>query len=132
MTRYLSLAEYVWLAEQATGIRAATLIRASRLELADSALHAPAAAFEGHEFYPGLLEKAAVLVCRLTWNHPLVDGNKRAAWASLLLFVDLNDGRWEPDPPVVGEAEAVMLQVAAGEMSESGMTDWLRERVRVG
>jgi len=132
VTRYLSLAEYVWLAEQATGIGAATLIRASRLELADSALHAPAAAFEGHEFYPSLLEKAAVLACRLIWNHPLVDGNKRAAWAGLLLFVDLNGGNWEPDPPVVDEAEAVMLQVAAGEMSESGVADWLRDRVRFG
>ncbi len=130
MTRYLSLAEYVWLAEQATGIGAATLISASRLELADSALHAPAAAFEGHEFYPGLLEKAAVLACRLTWNHPLVDGNKRAAWASLLLFVDLNGGRWEPDPPLVDEAEAAMLRVAAGEMEEDELAAWLRDRVR--
>lgn len=126
----MSLAEYVWLAEQATGIGAAALISASRLELADSALHAPAAVFEGHEFYPGLLEKAAVLACRLTWNHPLVDGNKRAAWASLLLFVDLNGGRWEPDPPLVDEAEAAMLRVAAGEMEEHELAAWLRDRVR--
>jgi death on curing protein len=39
-----------------------------------------------------LVDKAAVLTCRLAWNHPLLDGNKRAAWASLLLFVDLNGG----------------------------------------
>ena len=45
MTRYLSLAEYVWLAEQVTGIDAATLAKAGRLELADSAMHAPAAGF---------------------------------------------------------------------------------------
>ncbi|MGB5185616.1 MAG: Fic family protein [Acidimicrobiia bacterium] len=34
-----------------------------------------------------------MLLCRLTWNHPLVDGNKRAAWAALVLSVDLNEGR---------------------------------------
>ena len=41
MIRYLSLAEYVWLAEQVTGVEAAVLAKASRLDLADSALHAP-------------------------------------------------------------------------------------------
>ena len=40
MTRYLSLAEYVWLAEQVTGVESAVLVKASRLDLADSALHA--------------------------------------------------------------------------------------------
>jgi len=48
-----------------TGIAASTLAKASRLELADSALHAPAAAFGGEEFYPDLVDKAAVLTCRL-------------------------------------------------------------------
>ena len=38
MTRYLSLAEYVWLAEQVTGVGVAILAKASRLDLADSAL----------------------------------------------------------------------------------------------
>jgi hypothetical protein len=37
--RYLSLAEYVWLAEQVTGIEAAVLAKAARIDLADSALH---------------------------------------------------------------------------------------------
>lgn len=45
MTRYLDLAEYLWLAEQVTGIEAATLAKASRIDLADSALRAPAARF---------------------------------------------------------------------------------------
>lgn len=35
-----------------------------------------------------IFDKAAVLTCRLAWNHPLPDGNKRAAWASLVMFVD--------------------------------------------
>jgi death on curing protein len=42
------LAEYFWLAEQVTGIDAAVIIKSSRTELADSALHAPAAEFGGH------------------------------------------------------------------------------------
>lgn len=96
MTRYLDLAEYLWLAEQVTGVEAAVLAKASRIDLADSALHALAAGFEDQEFYPDVVDKAAVLTCRLAWNHPLPDGNKRAAWAALVMFIDLNVGRWGP------------------------------------
>ena len=94
MTRYISLAEYFWLAEQVTGLEAAVLVKAARADLADSALHAPQARFGDEEFYPDSLDKAAVLTCRLSWNHPLPDGNKRAAWAALVMFIDLNDGSW--------------------------------------
>lgn len=129
MTRYISLAEFVWLAEQVTGLRSAVITNASRIELADSALHAPAAGFGDEDFYPDQYDKAAVLACRLAWNHPLPDGNKRAAWACLVLFIDLNGGRWHPDPPNVDEAEAAMLAVAAREVDEAWFAAWLRERV---
>ncbi len=130
MTRYLSLAEYFWLAEQVTGTNATVLLKAARVELADSALHAPSAGFGDEDFYPDLFDKAAVLACRLSWNHPLPDGNKRAAWAALTLFVDLNDGTWDPDPPDVDDAEAAMLAVAAHDVDEAWLAEWLRERVR--
>jgi death-on-curing protein len=130
VTRYLDLAEYLWLAEQVTGVDAATLAKASRVDLADSALHAPAAGFGDEDFYPDIYDKAAILCCRLAWNHPLPDGNKRASWAALLLFVDLNDGVWDPDPPDVDQAEEAMMAVAAGEVDEDWVADWLRERVR--
>ncbi|MDZ7733139.1 MAG: Fic family protein [Acidimicrobiia bacterium] len=77
MTRYLDLAEYLWLAERVTGVEATVLAKASRIDLADSALHAPAAGFGDEDFYPDPYDKAAVLCCRLAWNHPLPDGNKR-------------------------------------------------------
>lgn len=130
MIRYLDLAEYFWLAEQVTGMDAETLAATSRSDLADSALHAPAAGFGDDDFYPDVVDKAAVLTCRLAWNHPLLDGNKRAAWAALVMFIDLNDGAWDPDPPDVDEAERAMLAVAAREVDESWFAAWLRARVR--
>jgi len=39
--RYLTLAQAILIAEQVTGIPSDTLIRVSRFELLDSALHAP-------------------------------------------------------------------------------------------
>jgi death-on-curing protein len=132
VTRYIDLAEYLWLAEQVTGIEAAVLARASRVDLADSALHAPAAGFGDEDFYPRVSDKAAVLCCRLAWNHPLPDGKKRAAWAALLLFIDLNDGTWDPDPPDVDQAEQAMLAVAGREVDETWLATWLCGRVQFG
>ena len=131
MIRYLSLAEYLWLAEQVTGIESAVLSKAARIDLADSALHAPSASFGGEEFYPEVIDKAAVLTCRLAWNHPLPDGNKRAAWAALAIFLDLNEIVWSPDPPDIDDAEQAMQAVAGREVDESWFAGWLRQRVQM-
>lgn len=129
MTRYIDLAEYLWLSEQVTGVSAELLAKSGRIDLADSALHAPRAGFGEDDFYPDIADKAAVLCWRLARNHPLPDGNKRAAWAALVLFIDLNDGHWDPDPPDVDDAEETMLAVAAGEIDEAALADWLRQHV---
>ncbi|WP_186526352.1 type II toxin-antitoxin system death-on-curing family toxin [Leekyejoonella antrihumi] len=87
--------------------------------------YTPEAGFAGEEFYTRLVDKAAVLVCHLAWNHPLPDGNKRAAWAALVLFLDLNGVAWSPDPPEVDDAEQAMLAIAAHEVDEAWAADWL-------
>ena len=43
--RYLDLTDYVAIAEEATGLDGTTVLRVANLDLADSALHAPAAGF---------------------------------------------------------------------------------------
>ncbi len=45
MIRYIILAEFFWLAEPVIGLDTTTLVKASRVELADSALYAPHAGF---------------------------------------------------------------------------------------
>ena len=132
MTRFISLPEFFWLAEQVTGIDADVLETSRSINLADSALHAPSASFGGQEFYPDLIDKAAVLACHIAWNHPLPDGNKRASWACLLLFLDLNGVVWNPDPPNVDEAEQAVLAMAAHEINELQFANWLRERTAPG
>ena len=71
-----------------------------------------------------------MLACRLAWSHPLLDGSKRAAWASLVMFLELNDLVWDPDPPDVDEAEAAMLAVAAPEVDENWLAERLRQRIK--
>ncbi len=114
--RYLDLVDYVAIATEVTGLDADTLTKVADLGLADSALHAPIAEFGGTEFYPDFIDKAAVLVVRLTKNHPLLDGNKRTAWVALRLFLDVNGWSWNPPPPV-DEAERAMVAIASGSLS---------------
>jgi len=59
--------------------------------LLDSALHLPRQAFGGHELYPTLPKKAAMLFYGIIQNHPFENGNKRIATASLLVFLYIND-----------------------------------------
>lgn len=121
---YLALADYWVIAEGVTGIDARTLSMASRGDMADSALHAPMASFGGTEAYPDFIDKAAVLLVRLTKNHPLLDGNKRAAWVSLRMFVAINGFGWQRRPSV-DDAEAAMQAIASGEWAEQETADWL-------
>lgn len=61
-----------------------------------SATHAP----RNHWYYTGgdLYDLAAVLLIHLARNHPFVDGNKRAALASALVFLDAHDEILRADP----------------------------------
>jgi death-on-curing protein len=126
--QYLDLADYLAIAAEVTGLDIDTIESAAKLNLADSALHAPAAGFERTDLYADFVEKAAVLVVRLVKNHPLPDGNKRAAWVSLRLFLDLNGWSWN-HPPTVDDAERAVLAVAAGDWGHGEMTEWLRGRL---
>lgn len=87
---YPDLSIYLTVAAAVTRIEPEVLIRSSKLDLADSALHAPQGRWGDQEFYPDFVDKAAVLLVRLVKNHPLLDGNKRAAWVTLRLFIDMN------------------------------------------
>lgn len=127
-TSYLDLADYVTIASEITGLSVETIVRLPRLALAESALQAPAAGFGQQEFYSEFVEKAAVLLVRLARNHPLPDGNKRAAWVSMRIFIEINDWSWNATP-TVDDAEQLVLAVAAGLLDEQAVSDWLRDRI---
>lgn len=124
MAEYLDLADYLLIAEAVLGVPAEEIARWPGVGLADSALHAPAAAFAGVELYPDLIDKAAVLCARLARNHPLPDGNKRVAYLAMLEFLARNDVDWSP--PSVDETVATIERVAAREISEPELAEWLR------
>lgn len=124
MAEYLDLADYLLVAEAVLGVPAESIARGPGIGLAESALHAPASGFEGVEFYPDVIDKAAVLCVRLARNHPLPDGNKRVAYLAMLEFLTRNGVEWTP--PSVDETVAAIERVAAGSLSERELADWLR------
>lgn len=125
---YLDLVEYLAIAAEVTGLDEDGVSRIASLHLADSALHAPAAGWGEDDLYPEFVDKAAVLVVRLTNNHALPDGNKRVAWIALRTFVELNRWCWV-EYPSVDDAERAMVSVASGQWDESRMATWLRQHL---
>jgi death-on-curing protein len=123
---YLDLADYLAIAAAVTRLDVTTITKVTNVNLADSALHAPAAGFGEIEFFPDFVDKAAVLLVRLAKNHPLPDGNKRAAWVSMRMFVAVNGWSWRAQPDI-DDAEATVLAVAAGDMGEAAVAEWLRQ-----
>lgn len=95
--------------------------------LASSALSVPGSGWQGQDAYPELAQKAGLLAARLAKNHPLPDGNKRAAWLSMVEFVERNGyGLDQPEP---AEAVDAMLRLASSELAEGDFVEWLRPRL---
>lgn len=86
----------------------------------DSALGRPINLFHYKE--PSLNQLSASYAFGLIKNHPFVDGNKRIAFATTVLFLEINDKRFHAT-----EVDAVLktLALAAGEMKENEYANWL-------
>jgi death on curing protein len=114
------------------------VIKATRIELAESALHAPQAGWGEVEFYPAFPLKAAVLLVRLAKNHPLPDGNKRTALATTIAFCVVNGHDWAPPAGDVldGDETFQLMRTIAGAASEdleaveAEVAGWIAERLR--
>jgi death-on-curing protein len=124
--RYLVLAEVVELHRrllQATG--GATGLR--DLSALESAIAQPQATFSGVDLYPTLAEKATALCLALIQGHPFVDGNKRVGHAAMETFLILNGAEIGAS---VEDQERVILDLAAGRLGRSQLTDWLRQHLK--
>ena len=63
----------------------------------------------------------------LAKNHAFVDGNKRAAFLAVGMFLSLNGYRLTAPQ---GDASLTMLAVAAGQMDEATFARWLRQHTQ--
>ena len=76
---------------------------------------------------PDVAGLAASYAVGLAKNHAFVDGNKRAAFLSVGLFLGLNGYRLHASQVA---ATLAVLAVAAGEMDEPGFSAWVRQHLQ--
>lgn len=114
---YLSVED---LLEIATRVLGAAQLR--DVGLLASAAARPHTTVFGDDAYPSFAQKAAALMHSLARNHPLVDGNKRLAWAATRIFCLIN-GSDLASP--ADDAEAVVLGVAAGTLDVPELAAWI-------
>jgi death-on-curing protein len=76
--------------------------------------------------YEGTLlpELAAAYAFGLAKNHPFVDGNERIAFIAMVAFLRKNGVAFRPDQ---AQSTAIILAVAAGEVSEQSLARWIRD-----
>ena len=60
------------------------------LNLLSSAIAMPCASFSGTFLHAGIYEMAAAYAFHISQNHPFIDGNKRTALASAMVFLEMN------------------------------------------
>jgi death-on-curing protein len=95
-------------------------------ELLESAVAAPQATMMGQLRISESIEVAGAYFYYLCSNHPFVDGNKRVALATCLVF--LSENGLLPEEALDVEAwENLTLAVAAGLLSRGEITETLRK-----
>ena len=105
----------------ASGVRDAALL--------ESAVAAPQATMRGKPLISDPIEVAAASLFYLCRNHPFIDGNKRTALASCLVFLDAN--HLLPTEKLPAEdLEKLMLDLAGSELDRDQTTKRLRRLLK--
>lgn len=124
MIAYLSTADLAEIVERVTGKPFDEEV--NDIGLLAGAVARPRAALEDVEAYDSLPLKAAALFESLARNKPLVDGNLRAAWVAVNVFLELNHRR-----TTFTENEAFILvhEVAHGHISLAETAERIEARL---
>ena len=77
----------------------------------------------GSDAYPDIHTKAAAMLQSLIRNHPFIDGNKRTAVLSMIVFYNLNGHALEIDQ---GQLVALAIDVAEGQIDVEAIAGILK------
>jgi death-on-curing protein len=97
------------------------------LSLLSSALSLPQSSFDGTYLHRTIPDMAAAYAYHLCQNHPFIDGNKRVALASALVFLDINGYECTGTED---EVYCAMMAVARSEMTKTDFTRWFTQYSR--
>lgn len=92
-----------------------------------SAVLSPQSSFGGKSPYRGIIEIAAAYLFYICQNHPFIDGNKRTAMMSAIVFLRINGIETRPDNT---EWEKLMHDVAGSKIDRVAATKSLRRLLK--
>jgi death on curing protein len=91
------------------------------ISLLSSALALPESTYDGKYLHKSIPEMACAYAFHISENHPFIDGNKRTALASALVFLDLNGFEFTSSEE---DAYETMMSVAKGELKKDQLKDF--------
>lgn len=94
------------------------------INLLSSAVAMPYASFSGTFLHEDIYEMAAAYAFHIAQNHPFIDGNKRTALASALVFLEMN-GVSLSDPE--GKLYGAMISLSSGKMNKKDLAAILKK-----
>jgi len=94
--------------------------------LVEGCLARPKTSLFGDEAYPSLSDKAAALMHSVATSHPLIDGNKRSAWALMVTFLAVNDCQVLAQ---TDDAFDFVLKVAQSTLEIPVISSWIQQRL---
>lgn len=97
------------------------------IEALESTLGRPFATFGGDDLYPDFFMKVGAFIQSVVKNHPFLDGNKRTAFAGVMILLKTN--HISPD---ISDNEAISFLnlVATENLSVDEIAKWLRKHTK--
>lgn len=92
----------------------------------ESAVAQPQMTFGGQDLYPILEEKASALGFSLMPNHGFEDGNKRAGYTALVIFLKINGHDIQATQD---EKETICLAVADHRAGREDLLSWVQSHI---
>lgn len=88
-----------------------------------AALAQPESSFAGNYLHPDIYSMAGAYLYHIAMNHPFIDGNKRVATVSALVFLELNNHELDVGSDLL---EETVMKVAASELSKDKLIEFFR------
>ena len=94
------------------------------LNLLSSAIYMPESSFGGEYLHKTIPSMAAAYAYHICQNHPFIDGNKRVALASSLVFLDINGYEFNCDDEMLFTK---IMDLAKGEIKKEDLIIFYEE-----
>lgn len=92
--------------------------------LVESSVYRAQQIYGGEDLYKTIWDKAAALAHSISENQPFLDGNKRIAALSMMIFLDLNGYELDVEKMFVYQT---MIKVTNKELSREHLANWLEK-----